>query len=54
MIILGSMLRAIGDTKSPMKIGIIVNFLNIILDFILIFGLGPIPALGLLVQLLEL
>ncbi|MDT2583930.1 MATE family efflux transporter [Lactococcus petauri] len=46
MIILGSMLRAIGDTKSPMKIGIIVNFLNIILDFILIFGLGPIPALG--------
>ncbi|MGL4248564.1 MAG: MATE family efflux transporter [Lactococcus garvieae] len=46
MIILGSMLRAIGDTKSPMKIGFVVNLLNIILDFILIFGLGPIPALG--------
>jgi putative MATE family efflux protein len=46
MIILGSMLRAIGDTKTPMKIGLITNILNISLDYILIFGLGPIPALG--------
>ena len=46
MILLGSMLRAIGDTKSPMKIGFITNLLNIILDYILIFGLGPIPAFG--------
>jgi putative MATE family efflux protein len=48
MVILGSMLRAIGDTKSPMKIGFITNLLNIVLDFILIFGLGPIPALGII------
>ncbi|MGH1722363.1 MATE family efflux transporter [Enterococcus casseliflavus] len=46
MIILGSILRALGDTKSPMKIGLITNILNIILDYILIFGLGPLPALG--------
>lgn len=46
MILLGSMLRAIGDTKSPMKIGFITNILNIILDYIFIFGWGPIPALG--------
>lgn len=46
MIILGSILRALGDTKSPMKIGLITNILNIILDYIFIFGLGPLPALG--------
>lgn len=46
MILLGSILRALGDTKSPMKIGLITNILNIVLDYILIFGLGPIPALG--------
>lgn len=46
MTILGSMLRAIGDTKTPMKIGLLANVVNIVLDFILIFGLGPIPALG--------
>lgn len=40
------MLRAIGDTKSPMKICFITNILNILLDYILIFGLGPIPAFG--------
>ncbi|MGM0215319.1 hypothetical protein IGI42_002913 [Enterococcus sp. AZ109] len=48
MTILGSTLRATGDTKSPMKISVVVNLLNVGLDFILIFGLGPIPALGIL------
>ena len=43
---LGSMLRAIGDTKTPMKIGIITNVLNVVVDYVLIFGVGPIPALG--------
>ena len=46
MTLLGSVLRATGDTKTPMKIGLVTNLLNVILDFILIFGLGPIPALG--------
>lgn len=46
MTVLGSILRATGDTKTPMKVTAVVNIGNIILDYILIFGLGPIPALG--------
>lgn len=46
MTLLGSVLRATGDTKTPMKIGLVTNLLNVILDYILIFGFGPIPALG--------
>ncbi|WP_430611350.1 MATE family efflux transporter [Enterococcus sp. DIV0876] len=42
----GSMLRATGDTKSPMYVGVISNLINIVLDFVLIFGVGPFPALG--------
>ncbi|SET56955.1 putative efflux protein, MATE family [Enterococcus malodoratus] len=48
MTIFGSILRATGDTKSPMKISVVVNIGNIVIDYILIFGLGPIPALGVL------
>lgn len=44
----GSLLRATGDTKTPMRVNAVVNFLNIGADYILIFGLGPIPALGVL------
>lgn len=46
MTIFGSILRASGNTKSPMQVSIIVNILNVGLDYILIFGIGPIPALG--------
>lgn len=46
--IFGSILRATGDTKSPMKVSVMVNIGNIVIDYILIFGLGPIPALGVL------
>lgn len=46
--IFGSILRATGDTKSPMKISVVVNIGNVVIDYILIFGLGPIPALGVL------
>lgn len=38
--------RAAGDTRSPMLAGFITNLLNIGLNYMLIFGLGPIPALG--------
>lgn len=48
MTIFGSILRATGDTKSPMKVSVVVNIGNIVIDYILIFGLGPIPALGVL------
>ena len=36
-IIFGTVLRAAGDTKTPMYIGIFVNLANIILNFILIY-----------------
>jgi putative MATE family efflux protein len=40
-------MRATGDTRLPGKLMVIASVLNIILDPILIFGIGPIPALGL-------
>ena len=36
-IIFGTVLRASGDTKTPMKIGVMVNVINIILNFLLIY-----------------
>lgn len=36
-IIFGTVLRAAGDTKSPMKIGVLVNLINIVLNFLLIY-----------------
>ncbi|MCP4684390.1 MAG: MATE family efflux transporter [bacterium] len=38
--------RASGDTRTPTKVGILVVLLNLVLDPLLIFGYGPIPALG--------
>ena len=35
--IFGTVLRAAGDTKTPMKVGIIVNLINIVLNFFLIY-----------------
>lgn len=39
-------LRGAGDTKTPMKITLIVNCINILLNWLLIFGIGPFPELG--------
>lgn len=36
-IIFGTALRAAGDTKTPMRMGIVVNIINVILNFFLIF-----------------
>ena len=36
-IIFGTVLRAAGDTKTPMKIGVLVNLINVILNFLLIY-----------------
>lgn len=36
-IIFGTVLRAAGDTKSPMKIGVFVNLVNVVLNFLLIY-----------------
>ncbi|MBA2663058.1 MAG: MATE family efflux transporter [Bradymonadaceae bacterium] len=38
--------QSTGDTRTPMYVNLLANGLNIALDPLLIFGLGPIPALG--------
>ncbi|HEU4830471.1 MAG TPA: MATE family efflux transporter [Gemmatimonadales bacterium] len=43
---LSGALRSAGDARTPMVLGITMTVLNIILNVILIRGLGPIPALG--------
>jgi putative MATE family efflux protein len=43
---LGGALRAAGDAKTPLRLGIVMTVLNIVLNVVLIAGLGPIPALG--------
>ena len=40
-------MRATGDTRLPSKLMIFGSVLNVILDPILIFGVGPLPAMGL-------
>ncbi len=35
--IFGTVLRAAGDTKSPMKIGVVVNLVNVMLNFLFIY-----------------
>ena len=35
--IFGTVLRAAGDTKSPMKIGILVNLVNVVLNYLMIY-----------------
>jgi len=36
-IIFGTVLRAAGDTRTPMKIGVLVNLTNVVLNFLLIY-----------------
>lgn len=36
-ILFGTVLRAAGDTKTPMRVGLLVNLINVILNFLLIF-----------------
>ena len=40
-------IRATGDTKTPSAIMLVAVIVNVILDPLLIFGLGPFPMLGL-------
>jgi len=43
---LGGALRSAGDAQTPMRLGIALTVLNIVLNVILIRGLGPIRAYG--------
>ena len=46
-IILGTVLRAVGDTKTPMRVGIWVNLINVVLNFFLIYETRQISLFGL-------
>lgn len=46
LIVINAILRGAGDTKTPMRITAIVNIVNILGNTIFIYGIGPIPALG--------
>lgn len=43
---LSGALRAAGDARTPMLLGIALTILNLVLNVILIPGLGPVPRLG--------
>lgn len=36
-IIFGTLLRAVGDSKTPMRVGVLVNTVNVVLNFLLIY-----------------
>lgn len=45
-IIFGAILRGAGDSKTPMRVGIIVNVINIVLNFILIYPTREVTVFG--------
>lgn len=45
-IIFGTVLRAVGDTKTPMRVGIGVNLINVFLNFLLIYEKRTILLFG--------
>lgn len=45
--VMSNLMRAAGDTRTPMLITLGINIVNIALAALLIFGAGPVPAMGL-------
>jgi MATE family, multidrug efflux pump len=46
LFVVGSALRASSDTRTPLAIGVVVNVVNVVLNYLLIFGHAGLPALG--------
>ena len=46
-VIFGTVLRAAGDTRTPMRVGLAVNLLNVVLNFLLIYPSRELTVLGL-------
>jgi putative MATE family efflux protein len=42
----GALYRGMGDGQTPLRIGVLVNLLNAVLGYILIFGIADWPGLG--------
>ena len=45
-IVFGTILRSAGDTRTPMLVGILVNAVNVTLNFLLIYPTRPVSVLG--------
>ncbi|MGE0158415.1 MAG: MATE family efflux transporter [Gemmatimonadales bacterium] len=43
---LGGALRSAGDARTPLRLGMVMTVMNMVLNFVFIRGLGPIPAFG--------
>jgi putative MATE family efflux protein len=43
---LGGALRSAGDARTPLRLAIVLTVLNVILNVVLIAGVGPVPAFG--------
>jgi putative MATE family efflux protein len=43
---LGAALRSAGDARTPLRLGLGLTVLNVLLNIVFIRGLGPIPAMG--------
>jgi putative MATE family efflux protein len=43
---LSGALRSAGDARTPLRLGLVLTLLNLVLNVIFIAGLGPVPALG--------
>lgn len=46
MLACSGILRGAGDTKTPMKVTLIINIINVLFNWLLIYGIGPFPRLG--------
>ena len=46
IILFGTVLRAAGDTKTPLKVGAAVNVINVVLNFLLIYPTRTVTVLG--------
>ena len=46
LFVIGSALRGAGDTRTPLAIGIVVNVINIVGNYVFIFGKLGLPAFG--------
>lgn len=45
-VIFGTALRASGDTKTPMRVGVLVNILNVVLNFFMIYDTRTVEIFG--------
>jgi len=50
-VIFGTVLRASGDTRTPMKVNLLVNAVNVVLNYLLIYPTRDVTLLGLAVRM---